>query len=599
MPSPKIKNPRRSQRAALHITQFALTALALVIVFPAIFLATPHSALPINAAALQAASAQPRFAVSFAPELSSSPVDGRVFVALSTNSNSEPRLQMNEQEARSQQFFGVDVDSLAPGREVKFDDSTLGYPARSFSEIPAGDYYVQGVFNKYATFHLSNGHTVKLPMDEGEGQHWDSKPGNFYSKPEKIHFDPASNTPIHIKLTETIPPVAPVQDTDLVKHIRIQSDLLTKFYGRPMFLGGIVVLPGGWKDHPNAHYPLLVNQGHFQRDFNGFRVTPPADNLQGLALQRAQTAYQFYQDWTSGKLPHMLILIIQHANPYYDDSYAVNSANVGPYGDAINHELIPYVEKEFRGIGAGWARALYGGSTGGWETLATQVFYPDDYNGAWGACPDPVDFHAYQSVNIYDNKNAYWEIGPFGRVPRPDMRGTDGLTEATNEAANRYELVMGTNGRSGEQWDIWQAVFSPVGADGYPKPIWDPVTGVIDKDVAEYWRQHYDLTAIMQRDWKTLGPKLNGKLHVMVGMMDTYFLDNAVHLMQAALEKTTDPHYAGDFDYGPGQPHCYTGPPGATAREGSLTFTQRVLKASADWMLKTAPSGADTKSWRY
>jgi hypothetical protein len=210
-----------------------------------------------------------------------------------------------------------------------------------------------------------------------------------------------------------------------------------------------------------------------------------------------------------------------------------------------------------------------------------------------------VDFHAYQSVNIYDNKNAYWEIGPFGRVPRPDMRGSDGLTEATNEGANRYELVMGTHGRSGEQWDIWQAVFSPAGDDGYPKPIWDPVTGVIDKDVAEYWRQHYDLTAIMQRDWKTLGPKLNGKLHVMVGMMDTYFLDNAVHLMQAMLDKSADPHVAGDFDYGPGQPHCYTGPPGATAREGSATFTQRVLKASADWMLKTAPQGGDTTSWRY
>jgi hypothetical protein len=587
------KKSGRSHRTALQTSQLGMLILALVIISPAIFHARSQSGIS------KLADVKIRFAVSFDAKLNSAPLDGRVFVILSTNPSGEPRFQMSEQESRSAQFFGVDVDNLGPGKFATFDDSALGYPARSFSDIPVGDYYAQAVFNKYTTFHLSNGHTVKLPMDEGEGQHWDTKPGNFYSKPEKIHFDPTSDKTIHINLTEVVPPIAPVQDTDWVKHIRIQSDLLTKFYGHPMSLGGIVVLPGGFNDHPNAHYPLLVNQGHFQRDFNGFRTSPPDASMQGFALQRAQSAYQFYQDWTTGKLPHMLLLIIQHANPYYDDSYAVNSANVGPYGDAINKELIPYVEKQFRGIGAGWARALYGGSTGGWETLATQIFYPDDYNGAWGACPDPVDFHAYQSVNIYDSKNAYWEIGPFGRVPRPDMRGTDGLTLATNEGANRYELVMGTHGRSGEQWDIWQAVFSPVGDDGYPKEIWDQHTGEINKDVAEYWKQHYDLTAIMQRDWKTLGPKLNGKLHVMVGMMDTYFLDNAVHLMQASLEKTTDPHYAGDFDYGPGQPHCYTGPPGSTAREGGLTFTQRVLKASEEWMLKTAPPGADTTSWRY
>ncbi|HUK31954.1 MAG TPA: hypothetical protein VLV89_12625, partial [Candidatus Acidoferrum sp.] len=565
---------RRSRRTALHSMQFALIAVALIVLAPARFLG--------RQATLIVKQMHFDITVSFAPAVTPAPVDGRLFLVFATNANSEPRFQMNEQEARSAQFFGMDGDNFQAGKKYHYPEDALGYPARSLSEIPAGDYYVQAVFNKYTAFHLSNGHTVKLPMDEGEGQHWDRKPGNLYSKPEKIHFDPAATPKIDITLDQVIPPLPPVADTDLVKHIRIQSDLLTKFYGRPMYLGGIVVLPAGWQDHPNAHYPLLVNQGHFQRDFNGFRNNSP-----------------LFQDWTTGKLPHILILIIQHANPYYDDSYAVNSANVGPYGDAINHELIPYVEKQFRGIGAGWARALYGGSTGGWETLATQIFYPDDYNGAWGACPDPVDFHAYQSVNIYDSKNAYWEIGPFGRVPRPDMRGADGLTEATNEGANRYELVMGTHSRSGEQWDIWQAVFSPVGDDGYPKEIWDQRTGEINKDVAEYWRQHYDLTAIMQRDWKTLGPKLNGKLHVMVGMMDTYFLDNAVHLMQNMLEKTTDPHYAGDFDYGPGQPHCYTGPPGATAREGSATFTQRVLKASADWMLKTAPQGADTTSWRY
>lgn len=584
---------RNSRYAAPRFARSAVQCLAVLAACATTLRAAPHT--PYG----KASEAQPRFAISFGSELSATPLDGRVYVVISTTSDPEPRFQILEEEAKSQQIFGADVEALAPRQNVIITDDALGYPVANFRNLPAGDYWVQGVLNKYTTFYRSDGHTVKLPMDEGEGQHWDSKPGNFYSVPERVHIDPASAATVQVHLTKIVPPIEPPKDTDWVKHIRIQSQVLTKFWGRPMYLGAIVVIPEGWASHPNAHYPLLVNHGHFPHDFNGFRTSPPSGDLSGFALQRAQSAYQFYQDWTTGKLPRMLLLLVQHANPYYDDSYAVDSANVGPYGEAINRELIPYVEKEFRGIGQGWARATYGGSTGGWETLATQIFYPDDFNGAWGACPDPVDFHAYQTVNIYEDKNAYWTIGPFGRVAQPEMRTPPGIILATTEGTNRWELVLGTHGRSGEQWDIWQAVFSPVGGDGYPAEIWDQRTGVINHDVAEYWRQHYDLTAILQRDWKTLGPKLAGKLHVMVGTADTFFLDHAVHLMQASLEATASPHYVPDFDYGVDQPHCYTGPPGSTTREGGLTFAQRVLKASEAWMLKTAPKGADTTSWRY
>jgi len=545
--------------------------------------------------------AQPRFAISFDSQLSPAPLDGRVYVVISTTNDPEPRDQILEIEVKSQQIFGIDVDALAPGQNAIISDDALGYPTANFRALPAGDYWVQAVLNKYTTFHRSDGHTVKLPMDEGEGQHWNSKPGNFYSVPERVHIDPAASnaSTIQIHLAKIVPPIDPPKDTEWVKHIKIQSQVLTKFWGHPMYLGAIVVLPDGWASHPNAHYPLLVDHGHFPADFTGFRTTPPSADLSGFALQRAQTQYQFYQDWTTGKLPHMLLLLVQHANPYYDDSYAIDSANVGPYGEAINREVIPAIEKQFRGIGQGWARAVYGGSTGGWETLATQIFYPDDFNGAWGACPDPVDFHAYQRVNIYDDQNAYWTVGPFGRVAQPEMRTPPGHILATTEGTNRWELVLGTHGRSGEQWDIWQAVFSPAGSDGYPAEIWDQRTGVINHEVAAYWRDHYDLTAILQRDWKTLGPKLKGKLHVTVGTADTYYLDSAVHLMQHALESTANPRSDATFDYGVDQPHCYTGPPGSTTREGGLTFTQRVLKESAAHMLKTAPKNADTTSWRY
>ncbi|MGB2621546.1 MAG: hypothetical protein WA857_00575 [Candidatus Acidiferrum sp.] len=595
MPRLSEKSCPISRKSLCKLAARTLVCFAALAASSAILLAAPPSPRQ------KASAAQPRFSISFGSDLSPSPLDGRVYVVISTNDDPEPRFQILEVEVHSQQIFGADVDGLAPGQDAFINEDALGYPAASFSNLPAGDYWVQGVFNKYTTFHRSDGHTVKLAMDEGEGQHWNTKPGNFYSIPQRIHFDPnATNAaPIQIHLTKIIPPIEPPKDTEWVKHLRIQSQVLTKFWGRPMYLGAIVVIPQGWASHPNAHYPLLVDQGHFPDDFHGFRTTPPDPAMTGFALERAQSQYQFYQDWTTGKLPHMLLLLIQHANPYYDDSYAVDSANLGPYGEAINRELIPYIEKEFRGIGQGWARAVYGGSTGGWETLATQIFYPDDFNGAWGACPDPVDFHAYQTVNIYDDKNAYFTIGPFGRIAQSEMRTPPGIILATTEGTNRWELVLGTHGRSGEQWDIWQAVFSPVAPDGYPAEIWDQRTGVINHDVAAYWREHYDLTAILQRDWKTLGPKLVGKLHVTVGTADTYYLDGAVHRMQLALEASTNPHYAADFDYGVDQPHCYTGPPGSTTREGGLTFTRRVLEASEAWMLKTAPKGADTTSWRY
>src|SRR5271167_839941 len=411
------QNNRSVSRKAT--SKFLVYALACPLAFVALSASPTTLQAAPQASHAKNSAAQPRFAISFDSKLSPTPLDGRVYVVISTKEDPEPRTQILEEEVKSQQVFGVDVDALAPGQNAIIADDALGYPTANFRNIPAGDYWVQGVLNKYTTFHRADGHTVKLPMDEGEGQHWDTKPGNFYSTPERVHIDPADAKTIQILLTKVVPPIEPAKDTEWVKHIKIQSPALTKFWGRPMYLGAIVVLPEGWASHPNAHYPLLLDHGHFPHDFNGFRTTPPSPDMTGYQLERAQTQYKFYQDWTTGKLPHMLLLLVQHANPYYDDSYAVDSANVGPYGEAINRELIPAIEKQFRGIGQGWSRAVYGGSTGGWETLATQIFYPDDFNGAWGGCPDPVDFHAYQTVNIYDDQNAYWTIGPSAASPNP------------------------------------------------------------------------------------------------------------------------------------------------------------------------------------
>jgi hypothetical protein len=293
----------------------------------------------------------------------------------------------------------------------------------------------------------------------------------------------------------------------------------------------------------------------------------------------------------------MLLVMTSHATPYYDDSYGVNTANAGPYGDALTKELYPAVERQFRGIGESWARVVFGGSTGGWMTLAQQIFYPDYFGGAWGFCPDPVDFHAFQSIDVYTDKNAYYDEGPFGRLPKLVGRLPNDRVLATMESFSRQEAVLGTRGRSGGQMDAFHATFGPTDADGYPAKLWNAETGAIDPEVAQHWREHYDLTALLQRDWERLGPRLAGKIHVTMGTKDTFYLDAAAHRMQQFLDSTklpgNGPYYAGSFEFGNNKPHCYAGdiPEGVPM----LTYFVRVF---AEYVRGVAPKGADVEAWR-
>lgn len=554
-------------------------------------------------------SARFRFQISFQEQLSKTPVDGRVLLVLAPDSKREPRFQVSAENPRTALIYGINVDSLKPGEKATIDEKVFGFPLQSISQIPPGRYYVQAVLHKYETFRRADGHVVKLPMDRGEGQRWNLAPGNFLSAPREIEIDPRKSETIQITLDRVIPEIAPPKDTKYVKHIKIRSERLSKFWGRPMELGAIVLLPEGFEEHKEARYPLMIFHGHFTPTLTGWRETPPDPNLEpdyserfrisGYNRIQQEHAYKFYQEWTGPNFPRVLVVEIQHANPYYDDSYAVNSANLGPYGDAITYELIPYIEKQFRGIGQGWARFLYGGSTGGWEALAAQIFYPDEYNGCYAACPDPIDFRAYTVVNIYEHENAYYVDSPWKRTPRPGKRNHLGEVSATLEEMNHYELVIGDKSRSGDQWDIWQAVYSPVGADGYPQPIWDKKTGKIDRRVAEYWRENYDLGYILRRDWAKLGPKLQGKIHLYCGDMDNYYLNNAVYLVEEFLKSAKNPTYDGEVDYGDRAEHCWNGDHANPIWISRLRYHQMFIPRAVKRMEKTAPEGADLKSWRY
>lgn len=556
-----------------------------------------------------APSSGPSFLISFPAETGKEPQDGRLILLLSTQNKQEPRFQFSFG-LDTQLGFGRDVDAMRPGQEIVMNDSAFGFPVRKISQIPPGDYYVQAVINRYETFQLKSGKKVKLPPDQGEGQHWNTKPGNFYSRPFKVTVSADMKEPVRIVMDQVIPPVKEPTDSKYVKHIKIQSKLLTEFWGRPMHLGAHVLVPEGFDTHPKARYPLMIYHGHFPSDFGGFSTEPPPADMDttdysgrfgiyGYNKIQAQEAYNFYKQWTGKNFPRFLVVEIQHANPYYDDSYAVNSQNLGPYGDAIMFELLPEIEKQFRGIGQGWARFTYGGSTGGWEALAVQMFYPDEFNGCFAACPDPIDFRSLCLVDIYKDKNAFWYDSEFKKLPRPSHRDYLGQIQATMEENNHYELVLGTKSRSGEQWDIWEAVYSPQGEDGYPKRIFDKETGDIDREVANYWKENYDLRHILERDWATLGPKLKGKIHIYCGDMDNYYLNNAVYQMEAFLKKTKNPFYAGEVDYGDRAEHCWNGdhvnPNYISRLRYNTMYLPRILKR----IQESAPKGADTRSWRY
>jgi len=548
-----------------------------------------------------------RIHVSFPASLETQRIDGRLLVMLSTDPEVEPRFQVTD-DAATQQVFGVDVDGLAPGATAVVDAAATGYPLPSLRDVPAGTYRAQALLHRYETFRRADGHIVKLPMDRGEGQQWNRAPGNLFSTPVSVTI--GKDASVNLTLDKVIAPIPAPPTTKYIRHERIRSEKLSTFWGRDMYIGAHVLVPEGFDSHPEARYPLMIDHGHFSHTFDGFREEKPDPTLapdfsarfdmRGYNRYEQQAAHDLYKEWTGPGFPRVRVIQIQHPTPFYDDSYAVNSANAGPWGDAIVEELIPHIEKTYRGIGEGWARFMYGGSTGGWEALAAQVFYPETFNGAYAACPDPIDFRAYTVVNLYQDTNAYYLEGRFKKTPRPGYRNWLGHVSTTLEDMNRRELALGSKTRSGQQWDVWEATFSPVGSDGYPRRIWDKVTGRIDPDVAAYWKERYDLVHIMQRDWeKGLGTKLAGKVNLYVGDMDNYYLNNAVYLAETFLRSTTNPWFAGEVTYGDRAEHCWNGDPVRPNYASRLRYHQMFIPKAVARMEKTAPQGADVKSWRY
>ena len=532
-------------------------------VVTAIFVAAITALVPLLA------SGEQRFEVSFPSAVHEEALTGRIYVMISRTAEREPRLQIGRTGAP---FFGRDVVNLLPGEPGIIDATDLGTPVASLRDIPAGDYYVQAFVNIYSEFRRADGHVVWMHDDRWEGQDWNRSPGNLYSAVERVRLDPEADAVIALSAENVIPPVVVPPDTEWVRRFKFQSSMLTEFWGRPVYLGATVLLPRDY-DSSTISYPVNYIQGHFSLN----------------APNRFQIGGDLYREWIRDDFPRMILVTFQHPNPYFDDSYAVNSVNVGPYGDAILQELIPEIEKRFRILAEPYARVLSGGSTGGWESLALQIFHPDFFGGTWSYCPDPVTFTDVEGINIYEDVNAFYKQHEWRRVPTANTREINGEIRLTSRQRNHFELVNGTKGRSGEQLDIWSAVFGPIGDDGYFEPLFDKRTGEINSAVAEYWRDNYDLLHYLRQNWAEVGQKLVDKLHIYTGTMDNFYLNNSTRDLELWMKTTENPHYEGFFMYGDGKGHCFSGPVTRAAR----------LREMAQFIMRKKPDGATTPWWRY
>ena len=512
----------------------------------------------------KAAPADARFEIAYAGAVDSGPITGRVFVVISKNNRTEPRLQAGSYSG-SVPFYGLDVQSLKPDEPAVIDASNLGYPIASLNQLPAGDYYVQAVLNVYTQVRRKDGHMIWVHMDQWEGQKWNRSPGNLVSEVERVRLDPAAGFKVRLNLTRKLPPIEVPPDTSWVKRVKFQSKMLSEFWGHPIYLGATLLLPKGYDQSGNQKYPAIYIQGHFGLGAPfGFATQAPttteseAQRAARLSRGAREPGHEFARAWMSENFPRMIAVTFQHPTPYYDDSYAVNSANNGPYGDALTKELIPYLEERFKIIPQPHARVLTGGSTGGWEALALQVFHPKFFNGTWVLYPDPVDFRRYQMSNIYEDDNAF-EVpnGDWSKLVRPLSRNAEGQVTLTMREMNQLEAVLGSNVRSAEQIAAWDAAYGPVGKDGYPRPVWDRLTGKIDREVAHYMRDNgYDLRHNLETNWPRIGRDLAGKIHVYCGDMDNYYLNLAVYQLEDFLKAADNPKSEAVFEYGrPMKPH--------------------------------------------
>jgi S-formylglutathione hydrolase FrmB len=428
--------------------------------------------------------------VTYTPEVRPGPVSARVYVMLGPARRApdqrEPRF--GPEWFRPQPFFAVDAKSWRPGEPLRVGAAAAGYPG-PLGDLEPGEYLAQPVLRL-------NPDTHKL----GDGE------GNAYGPavPFTVARDEEAKDDAPVKLTvDRVVPRRTFEETDRVKLVEIESPLLSAFHKRPIKHRAAVILPEGDLSGKRATLYIIPGFGgdHFMAGRIAGRGGYGKDLIRVVLDPDCGTGHHVFAD----------------------------SAYNGPRGKALVEELIPHIEANFPAIPEPRARLVNGHSSGGWSSLWLQVTYPDTFGGVWSTSPDAVDFRDFSRVDLYAPGVNFFRDEEGERRPIARMGGRAVLFL---DKFSKLEDVIGEGG----QLHSFEAVFSPLGPDGRPRPLWDRASGKVDPETAKAW-EAYDIRLVLERNWDRLGPQLKGKLHVITGELDTFYLEGAVKLLKASLER--------------------------------------------------------------
>jgi len=463
--------------------------------------------------------------------------DGRLFLFLSHNQWAEPRTQTWPGPWNQGDFFAVNMSGLDAENAIALDPSLnwIGTAEWSLDQVPGGEYRIQVLW------------------DQDLEESGINAPGNLYSTVASVTIE--DGVELEISLDHQIGERS-VADHPLVREVDLVSDTLSAWWGRPVHLKAAVLLPGGYLEDSNKAYPIRYQVAGY-----GGRYT---------RVNQLTGDNNFMEWWTSADAPQVINVFLDGEGPF-GDSYQLDSDNSGPYGYSLIHELIPHIESSFRGTDDARTRFVDGCSTGGWVSLALQIFYPDWFNGAFSYSPDAINFDNYQLVNIYQDENAF--INEFGYL-RPIMRDTHGEPMVPWKDFVRFENVLGISNNyltSGGQICSHTALYSPKGENGLPQPLIDPESGAIDHAVAEHWKE-YDLKRYCQNNWEELGPELQGKIFIWMGDMDHFYLNTATRAFAEFIDQTENPRSDAEIIFAPMEGHCS----GFSHREVLMRIQKRI-----------------------
>jgi S-formylglutathione hydrolase FrmB len=451
------------------------------------------------------------FRVKLDPSLGTEPRSGRLLIFLSSSPTPQKELLGHGPEARFVRVEAREIDHLDPGATIEIYGNEPAYPA-PLAEAPAGDYQAMAL--------LDVTHRYVYNSDES---------GDLRSEVVPLkQLDPAHAGAIDLTLNIAIPE-KPAPTPVAGEMLDFESPALSAFWGRPIHMRGVVVLPPDYLKSTRP-YPTVYWTHGFGADLGNIaeRIAP-----------------RYAKAMASGDLPPMIYVLLDESCPGGTHEFA-DSANNGPWGKALTTELIPYLEKKYRMTARPSGRFLTGHSSGGWAALWLQVAYPKVFGGTWPTAPDPSDFRAFTGPDLTTTPPPNFYRDAQGK-PWPLVR-MNGQEVMSLEDYARQEYVLGSYGG---QMASFEWVFSPRAKDGTPEQLFDRATGVINPEVAKAW-ERYDIAEILRRNAAGLRPLLQDKIHLTVGTADTFHLDTPAHLLEETMKQLG---IRAKFTYLPGKTH--------------------------------------------